>query len=187
MEPSKDEIKNWLSRHNRDRQWLADKLGKKLGTVNNWLSTSISIPDGTLALIRRLIQDDTAAEAQRQRQLDPVNQVFSLEVDLPRFRRYSAAALAKQQTLENWAIQSLDELAGNIASTIGLRVPLPISVDQRPLALPPPQKPLYAADISTAIVHSLLNDAPLAAPHYTPATPAQKTPSKKPAQTSKPP
>ena len=115
-----EEIKAWLKAYGRTREWLGGQLDCHKRTIDNWLSAGQPIPAAKLTLIARLIEDDQAAEAQRKQQLSPVNQVFSLEVDLPRFRRYSAAALAKSETLENWAIHALDEAAENVSITTGL-------------------------------------------------------------------
>lgn len=107
----KDRIKAWLKSHNHDRDWLAEQIGVKKRTVDNWLSSPKEIPIGKLSLIERLMQDDEAAEASRRQKLIPTAQVSSLEVDLPRFRAYSAASLAQGMTLEQWAIEELNAAA----------------------------------------------------------------------------
>ena len=111
MDISKDSIKAWLKTHSRDREWLAAQTFVVKKTVDNWLSSPKEIPSDKLSLISRLMQDDIAAEAQRQQQLDPVAQVFSLEVSLPEFRAHSAAAKHHGQTLEEWAIEELNRAA----------------------------------------------------------------------------
>ena len=110
MTITKDNIKTWLKKSGRDRDWLGEELGVSKRTVDNWLSIQ-DIPDGKLRLIERLMADDQAEEARRKQLSEPTNQIFSLEVSLPRFRRYSTAAATARQTLEHWAIQSLDEMA----------------------------------------------------------------------------
>jgi hypothetical protein len=107
----KELIKEWLRRVGRTREWLGEQTSSKKQTVNNWLSTRQKIPDGKLALIMRLIADDTEAEAQERRKAFPANQVFSLEVDLPTYRAYSEAAKEARQTLEEWSITELNEAA----------------------------------------------------------------------------
>lgn len=107
----KERIKAWLKAQNHDRDWLAGQVGVKVRTVDNWLSSPQAIPAGKLSLIERLMQDDEAAELARRQKLIPTAQVFSLEVDLPTFRSYSAAALANGQTLEQWAINELNSAA----------------------------------------------------------------------------
>ena len=111
MLDDKEQIKVWLKEHNRDRVWLAAQLGKALQTVNNWLSSAKPIPDNITALIRRMMQDDEAAESARRQQLMPTAQVFSLEVDLATYRAYCAASLQHGQTLEQWAIDELNAAA----------------------------------------------------------------------------
>lgn len=107
----KDTIKQWLKTHGLDRDWLATQIGVNKRTVDNWLSTSKEIPEIKLALIRKVMSEAEAAEAARKQQLDPVAQVFSVEVSLPQYRRYSQAALKAQRTLEDWAIEELDRAA----------------------------------------------------------------------------
>jgi hypothetical protein len=72
---------------------------------------SSDIPDGTLALIRRLMDDDQREEAERLRKTNPTNQLFSVEVDLHRYRAYCAAALAAGLTLEDWVRLECDKAA----------------------------------------------------------------------------
>lgn len=82
------------------------------------------------SLIRRLMADDEAKEAQRRLQLLPTNQIFSLEVDLPTFRAYSAAALAAHKTLEQWAIAELNAAADTAlpTTTKGAKSPQPQNI-----------------------------------------------------------
>jgi len=111
MTLTKEAIKNWLKKSNRERDWLAEQLGVASKTVDNWLSSPQNIPHSKLLLIQRLMEDSAAEEEQRKQQLQPTNQIFSLEVDLPRFRAYNEASLAAGLTLEQWAIQCCDEEA----------------------------------------------------------------------------
>lgn len=115
MNPTKDEIKMWLKKSGHSREWLGQQCGKTKNTVNNWLSTNIEIPDGTLALISRLMADDAASEIQRAQLKLPANQIFSLEVSLDDFRSYSRAALAAGLTLEEWAIDECNRAAQSAA------------------------------------------------------------------------
>lgn len=107
----KARIKLWLESPNRSRDWLSTKVGTSEKTVNNWLSSAQKIPQGKAQLIERLMSDDATAEAQLRAQLLPQAQVFSLEVDLPTFRSYNAAALKANQTLEQWSITELNAAA----------------------------------------------------------------------------
>jgi hypothetical protein len=109
--PSKDDIKDWLKKSDHDRDWLGEQVGVNRRTVDNWLSSPQVIPVSKLMLIQRLMEDTAALEEQRKQQMHPTNQVFSLEVDLPRFRAYNYASLAAGLTLEEWAIQCCDEEA----------------------------------------------------------------------------
>ena len=107
----KETIKDWLKAHGRDREWLGQQLDSEVKTVHNWLSSARPIPEAKLALIKRLMADDEAAALRRKQQLDPIAQVFSLEVDLPTFRAYSQAAKAQRLTLEEWSIAELNSAA----------------------------------------------------------------------------
>ncbi len=111
MKDTKERIKDWLKAFGHTREWLAGECDVSVKTVNNWLSSPQDIPAAKLRLIERLTQEDEAAEAARRQKLIPTAQVFSLEVDLPTFRSYSAAALAHGQTLEQWAINELNTAA----------------------------------------------------------------------------
>lgn len=112
----KDQIKDWLKAFNHDRPWLAEQIGVKPRTVDNWLSSPQVIPEGKIALIKRLIQDDEDAESARRQKLQPTAQLFSLEVDLTTFRRYTYCASAQGLMLEQWAIQELNNAAENYMS-----------------------------------------------------------------------
>lgn len=110
--PTKEEIKAWLKAYNHTREWLGEQCGGvSKRAVDNWLSSPRDIPDGTLTLIRRLMDDDQREEADRLRKSNPTNQLFSVEVDLPRFRAYCAAALAARLTLEDWVKIECDKAA----------------------------------------------------------------------------
>ena len=111
-----DEIKDWLKRHQRSREWLGQQTDTHKRTVDNWLSAGQPIPDSKLSLIKRLISDDDAQETTRRQKLLPQSQIFSLEVDLPTFRSYSAAALADGKTLEKWSIDELNAAAAHSAN-----------------------------------------------------------------------
>lgn len=117
QEAEKEEIKAWLKRTNREREWLGEQVGVAKRTVDNWLSSPKEIPTGKLNLIQRLMQEDQAREAARRLALLPQSQIFSLEVDLPTFRAYSAAAKADGKTLEEWSIDELNAAAEAAAQT----------------------------------------------------------------------
>jgi len=108
----KSRIKLWLKAGGRSREWLGKKVHVKKRTVNNWLSSAQQIPADKLTLIQRIITDEELAEMQERQKAFPANQVFSLEVDLPTYRAYSEAAKEDRMTLEEWAINELNEAAG---------------------------------------------------------------------------
>lgn len=143
----KEQIKEWLKTHDHDRPWLAEQIGVKPRTVDNWLSSPQVIPKGKLALICRLMEDDEAAEAKRRQQLQPTAQVFSIEVDLPTFRAYSAAALANGQMLEQWAISELNAAAASMQGP-----PKPTASTEKPEAMQTPPQLAQAAASSSNII-----------------------------------
>jgi hypothetical protein len=141
-----DKIKSWLKEHGRDRYWLAERLSVNKRTVDNWLSAGQPIPEAKLTLIKRLMEDDEADALRRKQQLSPVAQVFSLEVDLPTFRAYSAAAKAQHLTIEEWCIAEL-----NIAADEWFAQGQPPSLKPQAPSLPPqapsPHFPAFATSI----------------------------------------
>lgn len=140
QEAEKEEIKAWLKRTNREREWLGEQVGVAKRTVDNWLSSPKEIPTGKLNLIQRLMQEDQAREAARRLALLPQSQIFSLEVDLPTFRAYSAAAKADGKTLEEWSIDELNAAAEAAAQTpkpSSTYVPTP-HISEKAAEEPPP-------------------------------------------------
>jgi SOS-response transcriptional repressor LexA len=116
MNPSKEDIKEWLKTTGRSRDWLAFQCGNiSKRTVDNWLSSPKEIPLATLALIGRLMEDDRQADEDRRKRQDPQPQIFSVEVDLASFRDYSRAALEANLTLEEWVIHTCDAEVGRLA------------------------------------------------------------------------
>lgn len=66
--PSKDEIKNWMTRANMSRQQLADALDVSINTLNKWLSSPREITPRRMAAIERLMNEsDTASTLQSVR------------------------------------------------------------------------------------------------------------------------
>lgn len=53
--------KDWLEKKNLSRQWLADEIGAKLGTVNNWF-TEGSFPVWAEKHIARIIREDDSPD-----------------------------------------------------------------------------------------------------------------------------
>lgn len=101
----KDEVKAWLKRLSLSRDWLADKIGVSKRTVDNWLSSSIDIPERSAAMIRQIMDDS-------EKMAEGIStNIFSVECTLDQFRRFSRAALEDGMILEDWALQILDEEA----------------------------------------------------------------------------
>ncbi|MCW1916281.1 S24 family peptidase [Luteolibacter sp. GHJ8] len=131
MNPSKEDIKEWLKTTARSRDWLAAQCGSiSKRTVDNWLSSPKEIPLATLALIGRLMEDDRQAEETRRQRQDPQPQIFSVEVDLATFRDYSRAALESRMTLEEWIIHTCDAEVGRIARDKVIALPPALSASR---------------------------------------------------------
>ena len=106
----KEDIKMWLRRHKRDRYWLAEAVGVKKRTVDNWLSSPKEIPVACQRLISNLMAID-AANAQQQAQDKAIVQNLVLTVPEATFEAYSRAALHHHMILKEWAIMELDNAA----------------------------------------------------------------------------
>ncbi len=107
-------IKDWLKKHRRSREWLAERTFVSKKTVDNWLSSPKIIPEDKKALIFHLMQADEEAEGKTRQFQALVNQVFSLEVTHTQFRAYQRASRDSHQTLEDWAVSSLDAMARDL-------------------------------------------------------------------------
>jgi len=108
MQPSKDEIKAWLKRFGRSREWLAEQCDKSKNTVNNWLSTNIEIPAATLHLISRLMEDDQRAETERVDAAAPKLSHVVLRITTDELNEWSRAFKASNaSTLEDWALEAI--------------------------------------------------------------------------------
>lgn len=59
---SAEDIKAWLKRVGKNREWLAEKTLVSKGTVNGWLSTGKPIPSAKLALIEKLMSGEEEIE-----------------------------------------------------------------------------------------------------------------------------
>ena len=104
MNPTKDKIKKWLKKEGHSREWLGKQCGgMSKNTVNNWLSTSISIPEATLSLIGRLIAED---EERHKDKADPEHHLI-LTVPLVEFRSWEQAALLDGKTTTDYCVKSI--------------------------------------------------------------------------------
>lgn len=110
MAPTKDEIKLWLDKTGRSREWLGAQCGgKSIHTVNNWLSTSVSVPSGALTIISRLMEDDAKLAASTRDKAPSQNLVLSISEE--QFRRWEMAARAKNMSVIDYSIQALEQAA----------------------------------------------------------------------------
>ena len=105
---TKTEIKHWLRSAKLSRTWLADQCGVKKNTVNNWLSTKISIPERALIQIERLM---ARTEKELADSLEPTHQNLVLEVDVPTFERWSRAALKKGEIVTDYCHNAIEDAA----------------------------------------------------------------------------
>lgn len=105
QEELKERVKIWLKASHLDRQWLADRCGVEIKTVNNWLSSPRPIP-AKAVLIIRAIMDATVDPAPPESE-----SVIVLRVDEDRFDAYNRASMAEGLTIRDWAINALDQAA----------------------------------------------------------------------------
>ena len=106
MHPTKVEIKAWLKNAGHSREWLGEQCGgMSKNTVNNWLSTSINIPDGTLSLIARLMAEDVERAKDKA---DPLHHLI-LTVKLDEFRCWERAALRQSMTTTDYCVEAIRE------------------------------------------------------------------------------
>lgn len=111
-EQNKLKVKLWLKQHRRDRNWLARACNVSKRTVDNWLSTPLPLPGKTLRLLEQIMSNAHPENSIPYtlpippRSPSP-SQIFSIEIDLDRFRAYSKAALAEGLTLEEWVMKTL--------------------------------------------------------------------------------
>ncbi|MDB6080484.1 MAG: peptidase and domain protein [Akkermansiaceae bacterium] len=109
---SKDEIKAWLAANGRDRAWLAERCGVSKSTVNNWLSTSISIPLKKLQMIDRLtvqLQSEKIDERRAAGLLPEDANRFMLQFSEEDFARINDAANKRGMRIKDyiaWAIRT---------------------------------------------------------------------------------
>lgn len=111
MSPTKSEIKTWLKRTGRNREWLGEQCGAKKSTVNNWLSTEIEVPAKALLIIEGLMR----ADAENAPAPAPVEQIdMPIRVSVQQFDAYTAAfKRSEQETLRGWMINRLDTAAAD--------------------------------------------------------------------------
>lgn len=108
--PTKEQIKAWLASIGADRAWLGEKLGVTKRAVDNWLSSNKDIPELKLAIIRHLMNHETPA-----RQF--IAQPLVIHPTKEQFNEWNNAWRESEfPTLEDWAIQGLDQLAAELTA-----------------------------------------------------------------------
>jgi SOS-response transcriptional repressor LexA len=108
MHPTKEQIKEWLKRFHHSREWLGKQCGGvSKRAVDNWLSSPREIPESTLYLIVRLMEDDRVAEEERLRSGDPPQSHLVLRLNVDEFEAWNRAALAKRQIVTDWAVSAI--------------------------------------------------------------------------------
>lgn len=109
---TKEEIKAWLKESGLDRDWLGGQLGVSRSTVDNWLSSSIRIPERKLQAIEQLLSKGRESLAAELGPLLLNGQPLLLNPGKDRFNLWNKAwKQSDAETLEEWAIRALDGLA----------------------------------------------------------------------------
>jgi len=80
---------------------VASHFGVKEQTIHHWRSRGV--PDGRLDYVRRLMSEWSS--------INPFGPRIVLNPSESQFRRWNKASLAVNQTVEDWAINGLDQLA----------------------------------------------------------------------------
>lgn len=114
MESEKKEIKDWLKKNKRSREWLAQKCFVKKASVDDWFRTKGVIPPAKLELIRREMQrqEEEVGEAVSSRPI--LNGVAAVAVPLSEedLKLISKAAQISGQTIEEFIRSAALEDAG---------------------------------------------------------------------------
>ena len=114
MESEKKEIKDWLKKNKRSREWLAQKCFVKKASVDDWFRTKGVIPPAKLELIRREMQrqEEEVGEAVSSRPI--LNGVAAVAVLLSEedLKLISKAAQITGQTIEEFIRSAALEDAG---------------------------------------------------------------------------
>jgi hypothetical protein len=133
MNPSKEDIKQWLAAYpERDREWLAIKCGTAKRTVDNWLSTKKEMPPKAVRIIASLMREDAEKTKVQHEQMTHL----SIPATMAEFNAWSKAALAKQQILTEWAAEAVRNAYQDHLAESGLKVakdPAEYAAKRRPV------------------------------------------------------
>lgn len=118
MQNEKEQIKRWLKKIGKDRNWLADKcyVGKR--AIDKWLSTARNIPSAKLALIRKLMEEKEETLPIRKSSYPILNGVASVPVllDPEQLEAITWAAnelgIQIEEFIQRAAINDADNFAG---------------------------------------------------------------------------
>lgn len=117
----KKEIKDWLKKIGKDREWLAEKCAVEKSSVNGWFAARRSIPKTALAFIRTLMNDheskqiDTSSVTKKELLSLPSPEGLdriTIEVEGDLQIRINQKALELGMTTSCWASLALEEAAG---------------------------------------------------------------------------
>jgi hypothetical protein len=119
MNPTREEIKRWLSLHpKRDREWLAMKCGTAKRTVDNWLSTKKEIPAKAVRIIGALMREDAEREKVKHEQMTHL----LIPATVAEFEAWQRAALEKKQIVTEWASGAIRKAYKQELADSGLKV-----------------------------------------------------------------
>lgn len=103
----KEEVKIWLKAIGKDRSWLAEQIGVKKRSVDNWLSSHRDIAAKAQIIIARLMTQHPSSTAPLPPSDD--ENTLTLTVDTPTFDSWNAASMEEGKLLRQWAIDVLNE------------------------------------------------------------------------------
>lgn len=107
-----EDIKAWLKKIGKSRQWLADRMKMAKGSIDNWLSGVDPIPQVKLAFIESLMKDSQPVQPPPSSQNTDELKVVSAIVSKDDYQRCLAASIKEgYATIEAWAAAVLTEAA----------------------------------------------------------------------------
>lgn len=109
---NKQDVKTWLRSIGKDRDWLAEQIGVKKRSVDNWLSSNRDIAAKAQIIIARLMAQYPASVPLKQTDGSPNEEsALVITTDASTFDLWNEAALLESKLLRQWATDVLTNYA----------------------------------------------------------------------------
>lgn len=109
---NKQDVKMWLRSIGKDREWLAEQIGVKKRSVDNWLSSHRDIAAKAQIIIARLMTQHPASVPLKQTDESPNEEsALVITTDASTFDLWNEAALLESKLLRQWAADVLTNYA----------------------------------------------------------------------------